>query len=251
MGNAMSDNQEQQTNSTLSIPQFMSETEEQSIKTTENISKNANNLYKLMLGVSIVWILIVTIYISQFFGWSNLFLMMPDEFGGFLAGISLPLAVIWMVIAYVDRGVSFKQEAKLLHAYMNQLVNPEEGAPETHKAMADAIRAQVIELRQATKEATAETSKIKGELNQHIADFSKLISILQGYSGTTMNELNEGVKLMTQGLDYINDKISLVTDNIDNKVNDFSNSANTLKNNMDEVCASLNTQLSDIQKTTT
>ncbi len=45
-----------------------------------------SNLYRLMLVVTVVWFAIVLIYITQFFGWSNLFLMMPDEFGGFLAG---------------------------------------------------------------------------------------------------------------------------------------------------------------------
>jgi len=246
----MPDKQNQPNTSTVSIPQFMSDTEDNTLQATESIRKNASNLYKLMLGISILWVLIVVIYISQFFGWSNLFLMMPDEFGGFLAGISLPLAVIWMVIAYIDRGVSFKQEAKLLHAYMNQLVYPEEGAPETHKAMADAIKAQVVELRQATKEATDETNKIKSELGQHVTDFSKLVSILQGYSGTTMNELNEGVKLMTQGLDYINDKVTSATDSIEAKINTFSSSAATLKANIEEVSNSLNTQINELQKST-
>lgn len=64
----------------------------------ENETPNwlANNLHRLMIWVSIIWFGIVLIYISQFFGWSNLFLMMPDEFGAFLAGVTLPLAIIWV-----------------------------------------------------------------------------------------------------------------------------------------------------------
>ena len=61
------------------------------------------NLYKLMIWISIIWFAVVLIYITQFFGWSNLFLMMPDEFGGFMAGITLPLAIIWVVMAYIDK----------------------------------------------------------------------------------------------------------------------------------------------------
>jgi hypothetical protein len=75
-----------------------------------------------MIVISSIWVLMVAVYITQFFGWSNLFLMMPDEFGGFLAGITLPLAIIWMVIAYIDRGVSFKQEAKLILSNSNLIV---------------------------------------------------------------------------------------------------------------------------------
>lgn len=83
------------------------------VETVEEDNKNkwlANNLQRLMIWVSAVWFGIVIIYISQFFGWSNLFLMMPDEFGGFLAGVTLPLAIIWVVMAYIDRGASFKKK---------------------------------------------------------------------------------------------------------------------------------------------
>ena len=119
------------------------------------------NLYKFMIWTSAIWVAVVLYYITQFFGWSNLFLMMPDEFGGFLAGVTLPLAILWVVVAYIDRGTSFKNEAKLLRAYMNQLVYPEEGGAQTAKAIADGIRSQVIDLQEATKLATAQTDEIK------------------------------------------------------------------------------------------
>lgn len=239
--------EEQKTSETaaVNIPQFM--TEDNNSADNESIRRNAGKLYRLMIGISSVWLLIVTIYITQFFGWSNLFLMMPDEFGGFLAGITLPLVVIWMVIAYIDRGASFKQEAKLLHAYMNQLVYPEDGAAQTTKAMTDAIRAQVIELQQVTKLAAEETSKIKTELGQHVADFSKLVGILQGYSGTTITELNDSIKMMSQGLDYINDKVNNTSENIEKRISDFSKIANGIKTDMEGIDASMNNQLSHVQ----
>lgn len=236
-------------NTVITIPQFMSEKEDAGMQEND-IRQNAGRLYKLMLAISSIWFLVVVIYITQFFGWSNLFLMMPDEFGGFLAGITLPLAVIWMVIAYVDRGASFKQEAKLLHTYMNQLVYPEDGAAQTTKAMADAIREQVIELQQATKQATTETKKIKNELSQHITDFSKLIEVLKGYSGTTMGELNDGVRLMSQGLDYINDKVSAVTSDLEDRMTRFSATADTIKSDMTTVTSSLSSQLEHIKENT-
>lgn len=243
----MPEQQNQPNANAVKIPQFMTEEPQVETPAEDSIRKDAGKLYKLMLGISSVWFLVVIIYITQFFGWSNLFLMMPDEFGGFLAGVTLPLAIIWMVIAYIDRGASFKQEAKLLHAYMNQLVYPEDGAAQTSKAMTDAIRAQVLELRQATKQATEETDRIKTELGQHVADFSKLVSVLQGYSGTTMNELNDGMKLMSQGLDYINDKVNTTANVIEKRITDFSATANTVKTEMEQVTGTLKQQLENIQ----
>ena len=144
------------------LPNFMSENGKTSyIEENETPNWLANNLHRLMIWVSIIWFGIVLIYISQFFGWSNLFLMMPDEFGAFLAGVTLPLAIIWVVMAYIDRGTNFKNEARFLRAYLNQLVYPEDGGAGTAKAMAEALRAQTVELQQATKEATLQTARIK------------------------------------------------------------------------------------------
>ncbi len=240
----MSEQQKQQ--DAITLPEFISNN---SISYTgEKDKKSAGNLYRLMLGISCIWLLIVVIYITQFFGWSNLFLMMPDEFGGFLAGITLPLAVIWVVMAYIDRGASFKEEAKLLHTYMNQLVYPEDGAAQTTKAMADAIRAQVIELQQATKQATEETAKIKSGLSQHVTDFAKLVDILEGYSSKTMADLNEGIKMMSQGLDYINEKVNVTTNNIESKVSSFSGIADQIQNNMTNVSENLTAQIGEMNK---
>ena len=186
-------NQNSENREGSNLPDFMSEKNKFSYvedAETENSWLN-NNLHRLMIWVSVIWFAVVVIYITQFFGWSNLFLMMPDEFGGFLAGVTLPLAIIWVVMAYIDRGSSFKREAKFLRAYMNQLVYPEEGSATTAKAMADAIRSQVIELQEVTKLATAQTEKIKQELGGRVDDFAKLVGVLDNYSSKTMTELTD------------------------------------------------------------
>ena len=192
------------------LPHFMQDTPK-SVEIEEKPSWLNNNLHKLMIGVSVVWFAIVLIYITQFFGWDNLFLMMPDEFGGFLAGITLPLAIIWVVMAYIDRGTSFKQEAKFLRAYMNQLVYPEDGAPQTAKAMADAIRSQVVELQEVSKLATEHTAKIKDEIRGNINEFAKLVATLDNYSSKTIVELSDGVKYLTQNFENISSTIASET----------------------------------------
>ena len=60
-------------NTVITIPQFMSAQEEQISSDTDEISKNTGNIYKLRLTISSMWFVIVIIYITQFFGWSNLF----------------------------------------------------------------------------------------------------------------------------------------------------------------------------------
>ena len=212
------------------LPDFMSENAKTDYQ--EGVEKTtwlSSNLHRTMIGISVAWFAIVFIYISQYFGWSNLFLMMPDEFGGFLAGISLPLAIIWVVMAYIDRETSFKHEAKFLRAYMNQLVYPEEGAANTAKAMADGIRSQVIELQEVTKYATEQTEKIKVELGNRVEDFAKLVKTLDNYSSKTIVELTDGVKTLVQSFDYVSDKAETATDNFRGYINELNGTAGELE----------------------
>lgn len=202
------------------------------ISQEEQKSWLSNNLHRLMIGVSVVWCAIVLIYITQFFGWSNLFLMMPDEFGIFLAGISLPLPIIWLVMAFIDRERSFKQEAKFLRAYMNQLVYPEEGSAATAKAMADAIRSQVVELQEVTKLAMQQTEIIKKELGERVDDFSGLVQVLDNYSTKSIVELTSGVKTLTQSFEGVTDRAMQTTQELKNCMGEFSDVAEQLQSDI-------------------
>ena len=228
-------NQNSENREGSNLPDFMSEKNKFSYvedAETENSWLN-NNLHRLMIWVSVIWFAVVLIYITQFFGWSNLFLMMPDEFGGFLAGVTLPLAIIWVVMAYIDRGSSFKRE--FLRAYMNQLVYPEEGSATTAKAMADAIRSQVVELQEVTKLATAQTEKIKQELGGRVDDFAKLVGVLDNYSSKTMTELTDGVKTLVKSFDYVAERAENSTGVFKDQIRDFTNSAVIIKKEVSDL----------------
>ncbi len=198
-----------------------------------------SNLYHLMLVVTVVWFAIVLIYITQFFGWSNLFLMMPDEFGGFLAGATLPLALIWVGMAYVDRSAAFKREAKFLRAYMNQLVYPEEGGAATAKAMSEAIRSQVSELQEVTKLAMSQTSMIKKELDERVDDFASLVRVLDNYSTKSIVELTNGVKTLTKSFDGVTDKAFKTTKDLNNCISEFSEVAGRLQGDINGIVDNL------------
>ncbi|MBE6468134.1 MAG: hypothetical protein E7004_06065 [Alphaproteobacteria bacterium] len=216
-----------------SLPEFMSKNKNQNrVEIDEKPSWLNNNLHKLMIGISILWFAIVLIYITQFFGWSNLFLMMPDEFGGFLAGVTLPLAIIWVVMAYIDRGSSFKQEAKFLRAYMNQLVYPEDNAPQTAKAMADAIRSQVVELQEVSKLAHEQTSQIKDAIKNNVDDFAKLVGKLDNYSTKTIVELSDGVKFLMANFDNILNKAQSSSQNLSQINREFVEGGEGIERNL-------------------
>ena len=206
-----------------------------------------NNLYRLMIWVSAVWAIIVLFYITQFFGWSNLFLMMPDEFGGFLAGVTLPLAIIWIVVAYIDRGTSFKNEARFLRAYMNQLVYPEDGGAQTAKALADGIRSQVVEMQEATKLAMEHSANIKTELSARVEDFSKLVAVLDNYSSKTIVELANTVKELSQNFEQLNSKALQSTQTFQNYTKDFTASMSSMQKDADALVHNILPNINEIK----
>ena len=233
------------------LPQFMKDENAHIDLPDEENSWLSNNLHKLILAVSAVWILLVIIYITQFFGWSNLFLMMPDEFGGFMAGITLPLVIFWVAMAYIDRGTSFKKEAKFLRAYMNQLVYPEDGAPQTAKAMADAIRSQVVELQQVSKLAHEQTSQIKDAIKENVDDFAKLVSKLDGYSSHTIVELSNGVKFLMSNFENIVAQAQNSSNNLASINQKFVEDSSMIGDSLSELLAKIAPSMQDIKKTVT
>ena len=243
----MSDKAAENIGNVTVLPQFMKESKTP-IEIEEKESWLNNNLHKLMISVSVVWFAVVLIYITQFFGWSNLFLMMPDEFGGFLAGVTLPLAIIWVVMAYIDRGSSFKHEAKFLRAYMNQLVYPEDGAPQTAKAMADAIRSQVVELQQVSKLAHEQTSKIKDAIKENVDDFAKLVGTLDNYSSKTIVELSDGVKFLMANFENILNKAENSTQSLAKINQDFIDSGNGIETSLNDLFVKMSPQLKELKE---
>ena len=101
----------------------------------------ANGLHRFIIVFSVMWFGIVAVYITKFFGWDELFSMTPNEFSAFMAGITLPLAIVWVVMAYIDRGSSFRNETQMLRDSLNQIIFPDSNGNAATKLISDAIKA--------------------------------------------------------------------------------------------------------------
>lgn len=73
-----------------------------------------------------LWALAFSIYISASIGWGQLFTLLPDQFGSFMATFILPIAFIWVVIAFLDRGRELRRESAALRHHLQQLTYPAE-----------------------------------------------------------------------------------------------------------------------------
>ena len=177
----------------------------------ENNGWFANGLHRFIIILSVGWFGIVAIYITKFFGWNNLFSMVPNEFSGFMAGIILPIAIVWVVMAYIDRGSSFKHETQMLRDSLNQVIFPDSNGNAASKMIAEAIKSQVSELKDVTRDACAQADVIKRNLTERVADMKQLVSALDSYSSQAMHDLNDEVKKLVDNFAFVAEKASTVT----------------------------------------
>lgn len=174
----------------------------------ENESWFTNGLHRFIIVFSVMWFAIVAVYISKFFGWDKLFSMLPNEFSGFMAGITLPLAIVWVIMAYIDRGSNFKNETKMLRDSLNQVIFPDSNGNEASKLIAAAIKEQVADLKETTRDVCAQSDVIKRELTDRVAEMRSLTEALDKYSSQTLLELNDEIKKLIENFNLVAEKAS-------------------------------------------
>ena len=171
----------------------------------------ANGLHRFIIVFSVIWFGIVAVYINNFFGWDQFFSMVPNEFTGFMASLTLPLAILWVIMAYIDRGNSFKNETKMLRDSLSQVIFPDSDGSNASKMIANAIKTQVSELKEATRDACAQSDIIKRDLSERVAEMKSLTEALDKYSSQTLVELNNEINKLTENFNQVAKNASATT----------------------------------------
>lgn len=176
-----------------------------------NNRTETSGLHYFIIFFSVAWFGIVAVYITQFFGWDNLFSMVPNEFSGFMAGITLPLAIIWVIMAYIDRGNSYRREAAMVQNSINHVIFPDAGSNNVTKMVADAIQKQVAELKEATRDAYAQSDVIRRDLAERVNDMRALSEAIHGYSTQALPSLSEEIRNLTANFKEVAEQASSTT----------------------------------------
>ncbi len=168
-------------------------------------------LRQFIIIFSVAWFGIVGIYITEFFGWGNLFSMVPNEFSGFMAGITLPLAIVWVIMAYIDRGNNFRHETEMLQDSLNQIVFPDSDGSSATKMIANAIKSQVMELKEVTRDVYAQSDAMRRDLEDRVNDMRDLADALHDYSDKTLPNLADEIRQLTENFEIVTEKASDTT----------------------------------------
>ncbi|HBO49361.1 MAG TPA: hypothetical protein DD619_00985, partial [Alphaproteobacteria bacterium] len=118
---------------------------------------------------------------------------------------------VWVVMAYIDRGSSFRNETQMLRDSLNRVIFPDSNGNAATKMIADAIKAQVSELKETTRDVCAQADVIKRDLSDRIAEMKSLAGELDTYSSQTMQELNSEIKKLVENFTFVAEKAASTT----------------------------------------
>ncbi len=197
-----------------------------------------NFLYCFVL-TAIVWVVGLCYYIENFIGWSSVMALPPHDFGVFVFYTILPLVFMWFVLAYIDRSAAISASSKLLQVYIDSLLYPNDDATKNAKAISNVLRNQIDELQKTGKSVSEQTLIVEKELNQRVEELAGILQVLDTYSAKTINELNDGVKLLS-------DKCGYITEKTVNTISHMKHCSDDISANSESFVSKLNPMLDEI-----
>lgn len=172
-----------------------------------------NFIYCLAL-TALLWIVGISYYINHFIGWNSIFAIEPADFGFFVLSVTVPLLLLWFILAYIERSSSLDANAELFQNYIENLLYPDETASRQARALAATLQEQTHLLQKENKTVIEQSAKIKTDLDARLAELSNILQLLDSYSAKTLTDLNDGVKILADKCSYITDKTTNAVYNI-------------------------------------
>ena len=117
------------------------------------------------LAVTVVYLILMAIYISGQVGWTAFTQLTVERMGSFLEGAFAPLAFLWLVIGY------FLQKKEL-------------------RQNTDAMNLQFVEIQKSAEQAVVQTGAMaRSELHQRRESFLKIAEVVHNQLGTVVGLL--------------------------------------------------------------
>ena len=92
-----------------------------------------------VLGVGLTALYVVPFGIGVWVNWSKAVLMSLNEWGDFLAGVSAPVALLWLVVGYFQHGQELRLNTEALRHQQEELKRQAEEAARLAKATEELV----------------------------------------------------------------------------------------------------------------
>ena len=208
-------------------------------------------LYWCAFILSALWIWAAVDYmLGNIDWWTTRYRLPPAEFIGTICGQVLPLALIWFVVAWVDRRNQLEEETKTLRAYMNQLMYPtEEGAIYT-QSLTNALRSQIKEFKVVFGQAADQTKIVREEMKHWIKDLAIVIDHVDTKTVASMKELAHHVQVLAKSTEKANESTLSITQNLSDRAGVLEATSDKVARIMGSVSSALNENIARIDNIT-
>lgn len=198
-----------------------------------------NNFAYCLALSAFIWFAGIAYYIQNFIGWESVLAVQPTEFAVLLLAASLPLLLLWFLLAYIERSSSLDANAELFHNYIDGLLYPDAETSKQAKTLAKILLEQTQKLQQENQSVVAQSLNLKKDLDERLGEFANILQLLDSYSAKTLTDLNDGVKNLA-------DKCTYITDKTTNSVNNMKDCSAEIANNASMFLSRVNPLLDEI-----
>ena len=115
---------------------------------------------------SAVWIGLCLLYVNTVLGWDLAARMLPHEIGAMIAGASLPIAILWIVVAFFRRSYEIRQYTETLQRQYELLTYPSEEAETRIHDISESLKRQSEELTRASDKAAAQLQNLSESMER-------------------------------------------------------------------------------------
>lgn len=161
--------------------------------------------------VSLAWGGAVAAYGALVVGPERLLALTPVEVAALTGAVFAPLAFLWLIVAFTERGALLRSEAEALRRHLALLTYPAEAAEGRIATVSDALRAQTRELAQATREAGTHAEALRQLLNRETTELRALNAALGGETAESLQTVTERVA----GLSEVAERVSALSRDMD------------------------------------
>lgn len=145
-------------------------------------------------ALSALWLGAAGAYGGLAIGLPGLLALTPLEVSALSGAVFAPLAFLWLVVAYVDRGAELRSEAESLRRHLSLLTYPAEAAEGRITTISESLRAQTRELAQATREAGGQAETLRMLLSRETAELRGLTTEIGSGTAETLKSVAERIE---------------------------------------------------------
>ena len=162
---------------------------------------SANRPLTVGIVTSAIWLVVFAFYITRTLGWSELFLLLPPEFGGLIAVGLMPITFLWLLIAFIDRGRQLSQEGEALRFHLSRLTYPAEDAAGNVQAVTASLKQQADALNEASELVTSRLQALQAELVRNTDKLATVTGQLETGASTSAAAVTEQVDKLKEAID--------------------------------------------------